>query len=463
MDIFKFDALKSSHAVSVEIGHPNQISQIFDAISYSKGSVIIRMMHKFLGEESFRDGVSNYLKKHAYKNAKQDDLWDALTDTAHKNLALPETFSVKNIMDTWTLQVGYPIINVERDYDTQSAKLSQSRYLSDRIKPRNEKSSCWWVPLTFTDSEKFDFNISHAQDWLSCTEENVPESKTIQNLPDKDHWVIFNIQLAGLYKVKYDWHNYKLIVKTLNSDSFTKIDPINRAQLIDDAMDLAWTGQQNYGIAFSMINYLRQEHEYIPWKAALDNLRVISRLLVRSPLFGVYKAYIQHILEPIYERVGGIKESESKDTDSLDAVKHQSMIAAWACRYSVGDCEEKSVEIFKRWMDETEPDHINPVPLNLRPVVYCTAIRKGKDKEWAFLWKRYVASNVGAEKSMIILSLSCSKEQWLLSRYLDWSLNSTLVRRQDATIVFSGVAREEVGFHLAKNFFFEKIDDIHKT
>lgn len=206
-------------------------------------------MHKFLGEESFRDGVSNYLKKHEYKNAKQDDLWAALTETSHKNLALPSSFSVKSIMDTWTLQVGYPIISVERDYETHSAKLSQTRYLSDRVRSRDEKNSCWWIPLTYTDSEKFDFNISHAQDWLSCTDDQVPEPKTIQNLPDKDHWVIFNIQLAGLYKIKYDWHNYKLIVKTLNSERFAEIDPINRAQLIDDAMDLAWTGQQNYGIA----------------------------------------------------------------------------------------------------------------------------------------------------------------------------------------------------------------------
>jgi aminopeptidase N len=42
LDIFKFDALKSSHPVSVEIVHPNQISQIFDAISYQKGSTILR-------------------------------------------------------------------------------------------------------------------------------------------------------------------------------------------------------------------------------------------------------------------------------------------------------------------------------------------------------------------------------------------------------------------------------------
>jgi aminopeptidase N len=87
----------------------------------------------------------------------------------------------------------------------------------------------------------------------------------------------------------------------------------------------------------------------------------------------------------------------------------------------------------------------------------------GKEAEWSFLWKRYVNSNVGAEKSMIISALSCSREQWLLARYLDWSLNSTLVRKQDVTIVFSGVVGEEIGYHLAKNFFFDKIDDIHET
>jgi aminopeptidase N len=101
--------------------------------------------------------------------------------------------------------------------------------------------------------------------------------------------------------------------------------------------------------------------------------------------------------------------------------------------------------------------------LNLRPVVYCTAIRRGKEAEWTFLWKRYINSNVGAEKSMIISALSCTREQWLLNRYLGWSLNSTLVRKQDATIVFSGVASEEIGYHLARNFFFERIDEIYET
>ncbi len=90
-------------------------------------------------------------------------------------------------------------------------------------------------------------------------------------------------------------------------------------------------------------------------------------------------------------------------------------------------------------------------------------MREGNEKQWKFLWKRYLASNVGAEKVMIIQALGCSPKQWILSRYLDWSLNSTLVRKQDASFVFGAVAREETGFYLAKNFFFERIDDIYTT
>lgn len=91
---------------------------------------------------------------------------------------------------------------------------------------------------------------------MNCNQDNIADTKKIENLPDKSQWIIFNIQLAGLYKVKYDRHNYKLIVKTLNSKEFVSIHVINRAQLIDDAMDLAWTGEQDYGIALAMINYL---------------------------------------------------------------------------------------------------------------------------------------------------------------------------------------------------------------
>lgn len=92
-------------------------------------------------------------------------------------------------------------------------------------------------------------------------------------------------------------------------------------------MDLAWTGQQDYGIALDMISYLHQESEFIPWKSALDNLRYVNRLLLRSPVYGVFRAYIRHILRPIYKRIGGL--DKVADPQDFTAVKHQSMICGW--------------------------------------------------------------------------------------------------------------------------------------
>jgi aminopeptidase N len=60
-----------------------------------------------------------------YKAAEQDDLWHHLTQQAHKDGTLPEDVSVKAIMDTWTLQMGFPVVNVKRNYDDNSATVSQ--------------------------------------------------------------------------------------------------------------------------------------------------------------------------------------------------------------------------------------------------------------------------------------------------------------------------------------------------
>ncbi|XP_055705019.1 aminopeptidase N-like [Phlebotomus papatasi] len=460
--VFVFDALKSSHPVSVPIGHPGEISQIFDAISYKKGSTILRMMHKFLGDEAFRNGVRHYLKKHKYNSAEQDDLWDSLTYEAHKIKALPEEFSVKKIMDSWTLQTGFPVITVDRDYEKGVAKVTQIRYLLDAKREKEFLETCWWVPLSYTTKKEMDFNATEARHWLKCEDEHKPVHKVIKEMPPPEYWVIFNVQLSGLYKVKYDKKNWDLLIDHLTSEKFTDIHTLNRAQLIDDALDLAWSGDQEYSIALRIVEYLKQEREYIPWKTALENLAAVNRMLKRTPQYGFFKMYMRKVLTPMYKLMGGIM-SDKKASDRLDAVKHKILITSWACRFDVLDCREESIMLFKKWMLEKEPDFKNPIPLDMRSVVYCNAIRMGSEKEWNFLWDRYLKSNVGTEKIMILSSLACSREVWILSRYLEWSCQEEAgVRKQDMPTVFSSIAHTEVGYHLAKGYFYENFDKIYE-
>ena len=82
-NVFGIDALESSHPISIPVKHPDEISEIFDRISYGKGASIIRMMDKFLTTETFRQGLTNYLNDLKYAAATQDDLWGHLTEQVY--------------------------------------------------------------------------------------------------------------------------------------------------------------------------------------------------------------------------------------------------------------------------------------------------------------------------------------------------------------------------------------------
>lgn len=61
----------------------------------------------------------------AYKNACQNDLWDALTEQAHKDRVMDKALTVKDVMDTWILQPGFPVVNVIRNYEEDTLLVSQ--------------------------------------------------------------------------------------------------------------------------------------------------------------------------------------------------------------------------------------------------------------------------------------------------------------------------------------------------
>ena len=52
----ELDALKNSHPIEVEVGHPSEVDEIFDNISYNKGASVIRMLHDYIGNDAFKKG-----------------------------------------------------------------------------------------------------------------------------------------------------------------------------------------------------------------------------------------------------------------------------------------------------------------------------------------------------------------------------------------------------------------------
>nr|XP_044251596.1 membrane alanyl aminopeptidase-like [Drosophila takahashii] len=94
--------------------------------------------------------------------------------------------------------------------------------------------------------------------------------------------------------------------------------------------------------------------------------------------------------------------------------------------HQVPDCVPQSLAYFRSWRSAANPDEKNPVPKDVRSIVYCAAIKYGSDEDWEFLWTRYQKSNVATETLSIIDALSCSREVWLLQRLLEMIFDSKI-------------------------------------
>ena len=127
------DSLSTTHPVDVEVKKPEEISQIFDEISYGKGGNVLRMLESYLGHDGFRDGIRSYLKKYSFSNASGSDLWEELSSVTGQ--------PVSSIVRAWITKSGYPYIEAHLDHD--SIKLKQGRFT---LLP-SDKKDVWPVPL----------------------------------------------------------------------------------------------------------------------------------------------------------------------------------------------------------------------------------------------------------------------------------------------------------------------------
>ncbi|MCI4317294.1 MAG: M1 family metallopeptidase, partial [Thermoplasmata archaeon] len=112
------DSLPGTHPVRAPVEKVEEISQIFDEISYGKGSAVLRMAEAFLGEETFQRGVTAYLEKFKYGNARSEDLWASLEEAAGK--------PVREMLDEWVGRPGLPVVVVRTDGGQVS--LTQRRF-----------------------------------------------------------------------------------------------------------------------------------------------------------------------------------------------------------------------------------------------------------------------------------------------------------------------------------------------
>ncbi|XP_050507051.1 aminopeptidase N-like isoform X3 [Diabrotica virgifera virgifera] len=432
LDAMSEDALQTSRPISFDnIQNTVQIRQLFDPITYRKGAAIVNMISNFLGEETFKTGLTNFLTKYSYKNADRNDLFASLTEEAHNRQILLPNETVKIIMDTWTERAGYPVIYAYADYEQNTLSLSQKRFL---YRMRDEKSS-YWVPLSFTTNVKPNYTDTFPKFWLKG------EYETVQNVNLADiKWYLLNLNQTGYFIVNYDERNWMSLVEAI-----MEVPTSIRAQLISDSMDLARANIISYDIPLRMIAKMAIRDNnimFVPTAIAFEKLKYLSDILSSTPAFGFFESFHQTIFKESYKKV-----ALEDPFDDYRTRRIRTTVLNWSCRSSETRCAHLSKIQFRQWMVGAK--RVEP---NLQQIVYCTALREGGQIEWDFAYKKYIEITSPTEKSTLLDALGCTRHTWLLSRYVDKILNDPSIRIQDADRVFQSVANNKFGTQIAFDF-----------
>ncbi len=410
-----------------------------------KGASILRMIYTVLTETTFFHGISNYLDHFKYNNAVQDDLWTFLTNVT--NPAKLSGYTIKQIMDTWTLQEGYPILIVTRNYNNNTVTLSQKRFLLDRnglnqtsiyLNPFKPLEFQWYIPYDYL----IDSKLSPFQ-WL-------PPNRTdeIINIQSSNDWIIFNVNEFGFYRVNYDNQNWNLLINGLKQNS-SQFPVVSRAQLIDDSFNLARSGHLNITIPFSLSTYLCNEINYIPFSAFLTNIQHSTTMFGQNENSIEYKQlqqYIRTLGEPVYKFLGWVM-----GPSSLDYLSRQlrSLIISELCSNDYEPCINEAISLYRQWRADPKAYSINP---DFRTTVYCQGIKNGTVEDYRFIQNEYRLTNDQVEKNRYGFALTCTRDFTLLEQLLNETLSNDYIRLQDSSTFIGRISTQPGGQNLTWHF-----------
>lgn len=380
----------------------------------------------------------SYLHTFAYSSTTYLDLWEHLQKAVDSQNEIKLPFSVRDIMDRWILQMGFPLVTV----NTTTGTISQEHFLldptSEVTRPSNF-SYLWIVPISYVRN-----GVQQDKYWLRGVQQ---DQNNLFKTTDSD-WVLLNLNVTGYYQVNYDEENWKRIQRQLETNP-SAIPVINRAQVIHDAFDLASAQKVPVTLALDNTLFLIRDTEYLPWQAALSSLSYFKLMFDRSEVYAPMQAYLKKQVTPLFDHFKTVTNSWTKRPEKLMDQYNEINSISTACSSGVPECKQLVTYLFNQWMANSSNNPIHP---NLRSTIYCNAIAQGGEKEWNFAWEQYQKATVVNEADKLRAALACSTHVWILDRYLKYTLNPELIRKQDATSTIISISSNVVGQPLAWNF-----------
>ncbi|WRT67329.1 uncharacterized protein IL334_004299 [Kwoniella shivajii] len=429
------DSQRSSHPIEVDCPDSNQIAQIFDAISYSKGASVLRMLASVVGEPTFLKGVSIYLKKHIYGNAETKDLWAGISEASGLDVA--------KIMANWTLKVGFPVIKVEETGDGK-IKVTQNRFLSTGDVKPEEDETLWYVPLEVATLNNGKVDVDHKA--------TLQERSATYDLKGNDSFKL-NAQTVGVYRVSYEPE--RLVKLGKEASKYTIED---RVGLLSDAATLARAGYAKTSGSLSLINEIAKggEEEYLPWSQIGSALSRLSGAWWEQPE-STRKAFDKFRIDLFKPLIGKLGYEDKKD--ELPEIKELRELVIGSTAIS-GD-EEVLKEIKDRFQPFLESNDDSKIAPDLQRSIFRMAVEHGTAKEYEKMLQVYNKPPNPSTKVDAMYALCSPRDPTSLDRTFRM-LSDGSVKDQDLYIFFFGLSANKYARRGLAEYFIREYDSLMK-
>ena len=393
----KRDATDGVQSVHVEVKHPDEINTLFDgAIVYAKGSRLMHMLRRWLGDDAFRKGLGAYFEKHQYGNTIGRDLWDALSQASGRDVAA--------FMDAWLEQPGYPVVTAKVENDCLI--LTQKQFF---IGEHEDKGRLWPVPLNS--------NWQGLPDTLTTERLEIPNYAALAT--QNEGALRLNTENTAHYITDYQGELLDALLNNLSS-----LDNISKLQIVQERRLLAESGKISYADLLPVISKLANETSYMVVSAVSQVLEGLNRFVDEgSQTEEDYKALLKILSQSNFDRLGFEKQEGENDEDEMV----RQLIVGNMIKADDETAKAQASQIFDRYRDNLEK-----LPAAIRLQVLVNQIKHHESKELTKLYlDLYVASNDGSFKNALSTALSYTKNKETLDELLATWKDKFTVKPQD--------------------------------